>query len=187
MRSMVFCSCFALLTGCSTMEGWLGLDEDDPAPPEAAQADTSDGQDTTASDTAGEDTAWAGDSVTLAPDIALPEPVSDDCELLPTLTSLEEEYFAPSCTFSSCHDSDNPAGALDLTVGNAYENLVGIAAQEDSGALLVAAGDPDGSYLVNRVEGTSGVFMPPGITEALDPDCRIATLRAWILAGAPAE
>lgn len=186
MRLILLCSCFAFLTGCSTVEGWLGMDEDDPAPAAVSEPDTTDSGDTT-TDTASVDTSSSGDTASGDPDVSTPEPVNDDCELIPTLASLEETYFGPSCTFSSCHDSDNPAGALDLTMGNSYDSLVAVAAQGDGAAMLVQAGDPDGSYLVHRVEGTAGVFMPPGITEALDPDCRIATLRAWILAGAPAE
>jgi hypothetical protein len=187
MRLILLCSCFALLTGCSTVEGWLGMDEDDPAPAAVSEPDTTDTADTTATDTASEDTASAGDSAMPSPDVAPPDPVNDDCELLPTLASLEDQYFGPSCTFSSCHDSDNPAAALDLTPGNSYDSIMGVAAQGDSALMLIESGDPDASYLVHRVEGTTGVFMPPGITEPLDPDCRIATLRAWILAGAPAE
>ena len=184
MRLILLCSCFALLTGCSTVEGWLGMDDDEPAPAAVSEPDTAD---TTGEDTASEDTIWLGDTGQASDDVVAPEPVNDDCDLLPTLASLEDQYFGPSCTFSSCHDSDNPAGALDLTPGNAYDSIVWVPAQADSAAMLIESGDPDSSYLVARVEGTTGVFMPPGITEPLDPDCRIATLRAWILAGAPAE
>ena len=181
MRLILISACLATLAGCATVEGWLGMDEEEAAPAAAAETDTTD-----TSDTASEDTVWAGDT-SRAPDAASPEPVTADCDLIPTLASLEEQYFGPSCTFSSCHDSDNPAGALDLTIGNAYDALVEVAAQGDSASMLIVPGDPESSYLVHRVEGTTGVFMPPGITEALDPECRIATLRAWILAGAPAE
>ena len=187
MRLILFCSCFALLTGCSTVEGWLGMDDDDSAPAAASEPDAIAG-DTASEDGGGvEDTGGVNDTSQAPGDVTAPEPVNDDCELLPTLASLEDQYFGPSCTFSSCHDSDNPAGALDLTPGNSYDSLMGVAAQGDSALMLIESGDPDGSYLVHRVEGTTGVFMPPGITEPLDPDCRIATLRAWILAGAPAE
>ena len=185
MRLVLLCILLSILTGCSTVEGWLGMDEDEPAAA-AAEPDTVDAADTVAGDTATADVHSAGDTLHLH-DVTLPEPVNADCELLPTLRSLEEEYFGPSCTFSSCHDSDNPAGALDLTIGNAYDALVEVASVGDADAMLIVPGDPDASYLVHRVEGTKGVFMPPGITEALDPDCRIATLRAWILAGAPSE
>jgi len=185
MRMILVCTSLALITGCSTVEGWLGMDEEDPAPLVTAVPDATAG-DTTTGDTASGDTVGVGDTLTAA-DVASPDPVNDECDLVPTLSSLEDQYFGPSCTFSSCHDSDNPAGALDLTAGNSYDSLVGVASQSDSAALLVESGDPDASYVVMRAEGTDGVFMPPGITEPLDPDCRIATLRAWILAGAPAE
>ncbi len=183
MRTLVLFSCLAVFTGCSTVEGWLGMDEDEPA---AATEPTTSDAGTTATDTSDSDTAAWTDTAGVE-DVLTPDPVTPDCDLVPTLASLEDQYFGPSCTFSSCHDSDNPAGALDLSPGNAYDAMVDVAAQGDAAAMLIVPGDPDNSYLVHRVEGTSGVFMPPGVTEALDPECRIATLRAWILAGAPPE
>ena len=182
MRTLVLFSCLAVFAGCSTVEGWLGMDEDEPA---AAEPTTSDAG-ATATDTSDSDTAAWMDTAGVE-DAPTPDPVNPDCDLVPTLASLEDQYFGPSCTFSSCHDSDNPAGALDLSPGNAYDAMVDVAAQGDAASMLIVPGDPDNSYLVHRVEGTSGVFMPPGVTEALDPECRIATLRAWILAGAPPE
>ena len=181
MRAALLGMCLVGMTACSTVEGWLGMDDDETTVTTTtdATADTAT-LDTFMGDSTGSDIAHAGDSSSA-------EPVNPDCDLVPTLQSIEEQYFGPSCTFSSCHDSDNPAGALDLTIGNSHAALLDVVANGDPSATLVVPGDPDNSYLVHRVEGTSGVFMPPGVTEALDPDCRIATLRAWILAGAPID
>ena len=110
------------------------------------------------------------------------------CNVQPTIASLEQTYFKMSCTFSSCHSEIGAQGGLVLTEGNAHANLVGVAATHAMavGAVRVVAGDPDASYLVDRVELTSQAGpMPPNINEPLGPDCQIKALRAWIAAGAP--
>jgi hypothetical protein len=177
MRLVIFCSVLFLSSGCATVEGWFGGDEEQttesPSP-----ADTS-------GDTAADAAELPSDTVAdTAADTEGPGPISDDCDLLPTLDSLQERYLTPSCTFSSCHDASNPAGALDLTLGTAYDSLVDVSADKNGLETLVVPGDPDGSYLVKRLEGTVDNYMPSGATEPMDPECRIATLRAWILAGA---
>jgi len=112
------------------------------------------------------------------------------CNVEPTIASLEDNYFSMSCTFSSCHSDTAAQGDLVLTSGNAYDNLVNVAAANKAapGEIRVIPGDPDGSYLVHRVEltGNTGA-MPPNITEPLGPDCQIKALREWIAAGAPKE
>ena len=106
------------------------------------------------------------------------------CEIEPTLSSLAEEYFAGSCAFSSCHSPTERAGGLDLTPENAFVQLVNVPSTLDASIPRVVPGDPDGSFLVQKVEGPAsghGGLMPPGIGEPLDPACRIAMLRKWIL------
>jgi len=113
------------------------------------------------------------------------------CQIEPTITSLEDEYFTVGCTFGPCHSVDGAKGGLVLTSGQAWDNLVNIAAIQPEAAALgllrVIPGDPDASFLVQKVEGPAaghGDFMPPGAEEPVDPECRIAMLRAWIAAGA---
>jgi len=172
MRLLLLFALLSLSPGCATVEGWIfGVDDDESTEP-AATGDTVTSDNDVALDVAAD--------ITTTP----PDPVNDDCELIPTFSSIEEKYLGPSCTFASCHDSDSPAGSLDLTPGNAWDALVDVAAVADSTQTLVIPTDPDNSYLVQRVEGTAGTFMPQGITEPMDPECRIATLRAWIMAGA---
>jgi hypothetical protein len=115
-----------------------------------------------------------------------------NCEVEPTLTSLENVYFKGSCTFSSCHSETTQAGSLVLEPGKAFESLVGVSAfhgkAAGSGKIRVVAGDPDASFIVEKVEDINqdeGSIMPPGVPEPMDPDCRIKALRDWIAAGAP--
>ena len=126
------------------------------------------------------------------------EDVLAACGIEPTIASLEENYFARSCTFSSCHgvmdETGEPrpaASAPWLVPGKAHEALVGVIASNPdaaaAGKILVVPGDPDASFLVQKLEGPDpgeGALMPLGQSEPLDPDCSIAALRAWIEAGA---
>ena len=116
-------------------------------------------------------------------DFSLATPVSTA-----TLDALQASVFTPSCAFSGCHTgpSDNslPSG-MDLTSADAsFTNLVGVASTQQPAISRVAAGDPDNSYLVQKIEGTaaSGSRMPLGggvLDQAL-----IADIREWIANGA---
>jgi hypothetical protein len=92
------------------------------------------------------------------------------------------------CTGGGCHASSSPAGELDLTAEAAYDSLMGPSAQ-DPGTLLVTPGNPTNSYLMMKLWGTGviGTQMPrneAGDAEPL-PEEELATLEAWIVAGAP--
>lgn len=90
------------------------------------------------------------------------------------------------CADTRCHNADKKAAQLDLSSQSiAYEQLVGRVSSQCGDRLLVAANDPDSSYLVHKVEGIqicSGSKMPKrgeGLTLAQQND-----LRAWIATGA---
>jgi hypothetical protein len=100
-----------------------------------------------------------------------------------TFTEVEAEVLGPSCAFSSCHG----AGAGELTLdGQAdHARLVDVAAVAAPGEVLVIPGDPDGSYLIAKLEGHAGIVgepMPPP-AGGLDPEM-IELVRSWIEAGA---
>ena len=107
-----------------------------------------------------------------------------------TFATLQEKIFTPSCALPSCHGGANQ-GALTLTAGSAYANLVGVApsnmAAHDAGLLRVAPGDPTRSFLLDKLEGTlspdEGTPMPQ--TGSPLPPTRIDLIRRWIAAGAP--
>lgn len=113
---------------------------------------------------------------------------SSKCNVAPTLASLSSEYFGGSCTFGKCHAPPKPAGGLDLTPSAAYAQLVNVAAHhpQAKGAVLVVPGQPDQSFLYQKVHGPvqAGGLMPLGETEPFDADCSVAMLRQWILDGA---
>ena len=96
-----------------------------------------------------------------------------------------------------CHGGALGQGGLAMEDKmTAYTALVGVAAQgvtnpslmlpncKDSGLMRVAAGQPDMSLVVKKVEGMPpcGQTMPPN-GPPLGPD-QVAQLRAWIMNGA---
>lgn len=116
------------------------------------------------------------------------------CDIEPTLSSIHAKAFAPGCVFDSgCHNQQDMEGDLDLeTVAGLHGRLVGaLAADENArgrGKVLVVAGDPENSFLLQKLEGRhasdEGELMPDGTDEPVDVECRIAQIRAWIAAGA---
>jgi hypothetical protein len=105
-----------------------------------------------------------------------------------TLDALQASVFTPNCAVSGCHTG--PSGAslpsgMDLSSADAsFTNLVGISSIQQPTLSRVAAGDPDNSYLVQKIEGTaaSGARMPLGggiLDQALIDD-----IRDWIANGA---
>ena len=105
-----------------------------------------------------------------------------------TLTQLQTQVFTPLC--SGCHNGSQPAGgplpgSQNLTAGNTFRNVVGVASIEQPGLLRVKPNDPDNSYLIHKVEGAAGItgvqmpFGGPPLSQAT-----IDQIRAWISAGA---
>jgi hypothetical protein len=95
-----------------------------------------------------------------------------------------EMILADSCGIPGCHDATAQAQAgLDLlspgVAGRVVDvNAVGLGCESD---ILVVAGDPDGSYLMDKVlnaPGICGVEMPTvGVLTAEEEE----TLRQWII------
>jgi len=95
----------------------------------------------------------------------------------------------------NCHDASKqglPAyPGLSLTPADAHAALVGHPADETCGGVRVVAGDPASSYLLHKVSEASpcdGSQMPARFEALPAPPLtadQIATLTAWIAAGAP--
>jgi len=113
--------------------------------------------------------------------------------LTPNFATIQSEVFEkadsagrPACT--NCHTNvgRNPAAGLNLTHDVAYDNLVNRPAQNKAGAVRVIPGDPDNSYVIQKLEGKPGIVgqrMPfnggPYLT-----DGQMLFLRRWIANGA---
>jgi hypothetical protein len=89
-------------------------------------------------------------------------------------------------TAPMCHGTA-PSAGLTLS-GNAYAMLVDIPATTNPDYTRVIPGDPDGSFLVQKLAGTmpggaaDGVQMPPG---QMIPAAALDVVRLWIEEGCP--
>ena len=111
--------------------------------------------------------------------------------LEPTFSSIQQEIF--NTTDSSgrlacinCHTAPIPAAGLNLTSPGSYSRLVGVASVERPTVLRVAPGNPDGSYLIHKMEGGPnivGTRMPRGTGPYLT-DGQMQIIRRWIELGA---
>jgi hypothetical protein len=112
--------------------------------------------------------------------------------LTPTFSSIQRDVFesGDSSGRVPCTQCHNPggrlfAGGLDLTAASSYASLVGVESRAKPGAIRVVAGDPDGSYLIHKLEGGPdivGLQMPrtgPPLT-----DGQIQIIERWIALGA---
>ncbi len=99
-------------------------------------------------------------------------------------TKSAEEVFAESCGTTGCHDDSSQAQAgLDLISPGVADrvvdvNAIGLGCTED---ILVVAGDPNTSYLLEKVLNTPGICglqMP--IIGTLSAD-DVEVLRQWIV------
>jgi hypothetical protein len=128
-----------------------------------------------------------------------PVPVCEDADhdakplAARALADIRANLFAPACSFSACHGAGGAAG-LDLTTPDLHAELLGHQVQAATAMPLVAPGDPDGSWLYRVLSqcdptddaGHVVAHMPRNAPVLMD-DQLIATVRAWIEAGAPAD
>jgi hypothetical protein len=103
-----------------------------------------------------------------------------------TFTAVQTQIFDQSCAFSGCHAGSAPAMEMDLSAGQAYDNIVDVPSGEQPSLDRIEPNDPESSYLYLKVIGDpsiSGGRMPLG-NPPLDQN-RIDLLRDWIERGAP--
>jgi hypothetical protein len=102
----------------------------------------------------------------------------------PNFSEIQAELFTPTCAVSGCHTGAAAPQGLRLDEANSYSLLVDVASTEVSTILRVAPGDPDNSYLIQKLEGTASVGeqMPLG-GPALE-QASIDVIRQWITDGA---
>jgi len=97
---------------------------------------------------------------------------------------IQDTIFTPICT--TCHIGGGAPQGLRLDAGNSYALLVNVASAEVPGTMRVNPGNPNASYLVQKIEGTAAVGSrmpangPPFLTQT-----QIDLVRRWISAGAP--
>lgn len=103
----------------------------------------------------------------------------------PSFSRIQDEIFTPRCALPGCHAPPDPQQGMNLSEGVAWDSIVGVPATELSTFDRVSPSDPEGSYLLLKIEGDPqivGERMPFGGPYLSDAE--IATVRAWIAAGA---
>jgi Bacterial Ig-like domain len=99
------------------------------------------------------------------------------------LQSIQDNIFTPICT--RCHIGASAPEGLRLDAADSYNLLVGVPSVEDPSVLRVMPGEPDNSYLIRKLEGSSGIVgvqMPFGGPYL--PQSSIDVIRQWITNGA---
>lgn len=102
--------------------------------------------------------------------------------LAPTLASIQANVFNPFCIV--CHAGANAPQGLRLDAANSFTNLVGVASRQESTFLRVAPGNPDQSYLIQKLEGTASVGEQMPLGGPPIPQSTIDFVRQWITDGA---
>ena len=97
---------------------------------------------------------------------------------------IQDTIFGPIC--SGCHQGANAPQGLRLDAGNSYALLVNVASAEVPALMRVKPGDPDASYIVQKIQGNAavGARMPANGPPYLS-QTQIDLVRGWIAAGAP--
>ena len=117
-----------------------------------------------------------------APPPAAPPPQG----LQPTLASIQANVFTPSCAKAGCHDATSLQAGLNLSAGMSWQNLYLMVSSQNSSLTRVVPMDPDGSFLVQKLEATAPIIGgrmpadgPPYLQQAT-----VDAIRLWIQNGA---
>lgn len=102
--------------------------------------------------------------------------------LQPTFQSIQDHVFTPVCT--GCHAGAAAPLGLRLDEGASYALLVNAPSVEVPALQRVQPGNPDASYLIQKLEGTAAVGSRMPLNAPALPQATIAVIRQWITDGA---
>ncbi len=104
-------------------------------------------------------------------------PLSDD------FASIQANVFTPICT--KCHIGGGAPEGLRLDAASSYDLLVGVPSTEVPALFRVKAGDPDSSYVIQKLEGHAAVGAQMPFGGPYLSTTTIGFIRQWISNGAP--
>jgi hypothetical protein len=107
-----------------------------------------------------------------------------EAPLTANLQSIQDNVFTPIC--SQCHAGAAAPLGFRLDQDSAYAMLVNTPSVEVSSLQRVTPGDPDSSYLIQKLEGRAAVGGQMPLGQPPLPQATIAVIRQWIANGAPA-
>jgi methionine-rich copper-binding protein CopC len=98
--------------------------------------------------------------------------------------SIQDNVFTPIC--AKCHIGASAPEGLQLSEGNAYNNLVGVPSTEQPSVLRVDPGNPANSYMIRKIMGAPGIsgLQMPYMLPPL-PTATQAAMAQWVTNGAP--
>ena len=104
-----------------------------------------------------------------------------------TLAAIQANVFTPVCSVPGCHGGASAQQGLRFDAGLAARNLICVHLPRDPTQIRVIPGDPDGSFIIHKLEGTQNIGdrMPDGGPYL--PQSTIDVIRVWIANGAPAQ
>ena len=104
---------------------------------------------------------------------------------VPTFSTIQTQIFDSNCV--TCHTDvgRTPPAGLNLKAGSSFANLVGVPSSASAGAVRVIPSNANGSYLVQKLEGTPGIvgLQMPRNNQPLS-SAQILMIRDWINFGA---
>src|SRR6185295_8531436 len=98
------------------------------------------------------------------------------------LASIQDNVFTPICT--QCHAGAAAPLGFRLDESSAYAMLVNAPSVEAPSLVRVQPGNPDSSYLIQKLEGTAAVGGQMPLGQPPLPPATIAVIRQWIANGA---
>jgi hypothetical protein len=106
----------------------------------------------------------------------------DSAGLQPTFQSIQDQVFTPVCT--GCHAGAAAPVGLRLDAGASYALLVNASSVEVPALRRVQPGNPDASYLIQKLEGIAAVGSRMPLNAPPLPQATIDVIRQWIANGA---
>jgi hypothetical protein len=110
------------------------------------------------------------------------QPVQPGAPVASDFQEIQDTIFTPICT--QCHIGSGAPQGLRLDAANSYALLVNTASSEVPSLMRVNPGNPDQSYLLQKIEGTAAVGGRMPFGQAPLPQDRIDLVRSWIAGGA---
>lgn len=102
--------------------------------------------------------------------------------LQPTLKSIQDNVFTPICT--QCHLGAAAPLGLRLDEASAFAMLVNAPSSEVPSLNRVTPGDPDSSYIIQKLEGRAAVGGQMPLGQPALPQATIDVIKQWIQSGA---
>lgn len=151
----------------------------------------------TSSNPAARDPMTDAGTMTPIPDSGATTPVPDSGVDTGSMTPLQRvaAIVIPNCAVAGCHDAATKSHGMDLSsaekIRDTWVGQLGFDHCTGTERPRVVPGDPPGSFVIAKVEGTAACAplaerMPPPPRAALTTE-QISIIRAWIQAGAPSD